>query len=90
MEQHPIETSEKRSIWVRGLYMLLMAVAYHLSGVLLCVIAVTQFIFAVFTEKPNLHLISFARNLALYYQQNVNFLTFVTEQVPFPFNDWPS
>ena len=90
MEQHPLEAPGRRSIWVRGLYMLLMAFAYHLSGALMGIIAVTQFIFSLFTGKPNSHLVAFAQNLALYFQQNVNFLTFVTEQIPFPFSDWPS
>jgi len=34
-------------------------------------------------------LVSFGRSLALYLQQIANFLTFTTEEVPFPFKDWP-
>lgn len=90
MDQHPTETKGGRSLWVRGLLMLLMAIAYHVSGTLLFFVAVIQFGFMLFNDSPNRHLLSFGRSLGLYFQENVNFLTFVSEEAPFPFNDWPT
>ena len=40
--------------------------------------------------KPNDRLVSFGRSLGRYLQQIVEFLTFATEEMPFPFNDWPA
>ena len=90
MDPHPVETAARRNLWVRGLLMILMAVAYHVSGMLLFVVAVVQFAFALIGESPNPYLLSFGRSLGSYFQQNVNFLTFVTEEMPFPFKEWPS
>lgn len=90
MDQHPVVSTEKRSLWLRVLYMLLMTLAYQVSGAILFLLAVTQFIFSLFAGQPNQHLTSFARSLGLYFQHIVNFLTFVTEEIPFPFSDWPS
>lgn len=90
MEQQPTPISEPRSIWMRGLLMILMAIAYQLSGTLLCLVAVAQFLFTLFGGHPNQHLADFGRSLGRYFQQNVNFLSFASEDLPFPFSAWPS
>lgn len=90
MDQDPSMTPEQRNIGIRALYMILMGIAYHLSGYLLFVIAIVQLLFAVFADAPNPRLASFGRSLATYVQQNANFLAFVTEEKPFPFSDWPA
>lgn len=90
MDQHPVETTARRSLWTRLLLMILMAIAYSLSGTVLFIVALIQIGFTLFTGTPNPHLFSFSRSLGLYFQQIVSFQTFVTEDLPFPFNDWPS
>ncbi|CAH1091688.1 DUF4389 domain-containing protein [Candidatus Nitrotoga sp. 1052] len=91
MSQDSIITTEsKRNIWVRGLYMLLMVLAYQLSGTLMFIVAIFQFLVTLINDTPNTRLLSFGRNLGRYFQQIVYFLTFASEEVPFPFNDWPS
>lgn len=91
MDQLPVKaTPEKRSLLVRLLLMILMAIAYSLSGTVLFIVAVVQIGFVFFTDKPNEHLFSFSRSLAMYFQQIVSFQTFVVEDPPFPFNEWPS
>ena len=91
MNQEPvIATENKRNIWVRGLFMLLMALAYYVAGTLLLIVTVFQFVMMLLNDSPNSRLLSFGRNLGRYFQQIVHFLTFVSEDVPFPFNDWPS
>jgi len=90
MNQHPTIPTNKRNIWVRGLFMVLMAVAYHLSGTLLFIVAISQFLITAVRKTPNVRLLSFGRGLGLYFQQIVCFLTFSSEDIPFPFNDWPS
>lgn len=90
MDQHPVETTARRSLWTRLLLMILMAIAYSLSGTLLFIVALVQIGFVLFTDAPNPQLSSFGLNLGRYFQQIVSFQTFVTEELPFPFNDWPS
>ncbi|MEO6352431.1 MAG: DUF4389 domain-containing protein [Oxalobacteraceae bacterium] len=67
-----------------------MALVYQLSGTLLFIIALLQFIFSLTNGSPNARLLEFSRSLGRYIQQIAGFLTFVTEDMPFPFNDWPS
>lgn len=90
MSENSIVTSSERNIIIRGLYMLLMAIAWQVSGTVLLVVSVIQFIVALFAGTPNTRLAAFGRSLAAYTRQVVNFLTFSSEDVPFPFSDWPA
>ncbi|HEY0845560.1 MAG TPA: DUF4389 domain-containing protein [Noviherbaspirillum sp.] len=90
MSQESIITSSERNILIRGLYMLLMAIAWQVSGTVLLVLSVIQFGVALFTGAPLARLARFGRSLAAYTRQVVNFLTFSSEEVPFPFSDWPA
>ena len=90
MNDNPVTTINQRNIWLRGLFMLQMALAYHVAGTLVFIVAVIQFVMALLTGAPNVRLVSFGRSLGRYFQQLVNFLTFATEQIPFPFSEWPA
>ena len=90
MEQFPVETNVRRSLWTRLLLMILMAIFYSVSGTVLLVVAVIQIGLVLFTDAPNPHLIAFGRNLGTYFKQIVTFQTFATEELPFPFSDWPA
>lgn len=89
MNQAPT-TCTTRSIWLRGLLMILLAVIYQLCGTLLCFIAVIQFIIAAASDGPNLRLAAFGHALGRYIGQLVDFHSFASEDLPFPFSDWPS
>jgi hypothetical protein len=82
-------TPAKRSIWMRALLMILMAIAFHLASVLLGVLAVVQFVFALVSDEPNARLGSFGHSLGQYLRQIAEFVSFATEDAPFPFSDWP-
>jgi nucleoside recognition membrane protein YjiH len=83
------ESGSKRKIWVRGFFMLLMALAYQVSSTVIFVITLIQFVLVLLNDTPNDRLLAFGRSLGRYLQQIVNFLTFASEEVPFPFSDWP-
>jgi hypothetical protein len=89
MTENSNTPDNKRSIWIRGLFMLLMGFAFQVCGTVLCLATVIQFLLTLLTDTPNTRLISFGRSLGSYLRQIVNYLTFVTEEVPFPFSEWP-
>lgn len=90
MNQESTVANNERNVLIRGLYMLLMALAWQVSGTVLCFIAVVQFASALLTGTPIARLAVFGRSVAVYTKQVVDFLTFASEEVPFPFSDWPS
>lgn len=80
----------KRNIWLRGLWMLLMLLVLHVCGTVLLIVTVVQFVVALLSGTPIERLAVFGRNLGSYFRQIVHFLAFATEEVPFPFSEWPS
>lgn len=90
MNENADTTTNKRNIWMRGVFMLLMGFALQVCGTVIFIVSVIQFVMTLLTDTPNARLVLFGRSLGRYLQQLVNFLTFVTEEIPFPFNDWPS
>ncbi|MGZ5817239.1 MAG: DUF4389 domain-containing protein [Burkholderiaceae bacterium] len=90
MTENDVTITGRRSIWVRALYMLLMGLILQLCGTLLCALTLVQFVLVLLTETPNARLIAFSRSLGRYVQQIVWFIAFASEDLPFPFADWPS
>jgi hypothetical protein len=90
MNDYSTETKAPRSIWMRGLLMILMALAYQLASTLLFFVAIIQFILALVSQTPNPRLSGFGRSLGRYQAQNANFVSFASEELPFPFTEWPT
>lgn len=86
---NPESSTSPRNIWMRGLLMVVMALAFQLASTLLGMLAVVQFVLTLVSEKPNERLRTFGRSLGQYLRQIAEFVGFATEEVPFPFADWP-
>jgi len=80
-----------RSLWVRALLMLLMYVALSIAVWVLCIVAVVQLIFAAINDgEANPRLRAFGSAVGQYMGQIAAFGSFATEDLPFPFSDWPT
>lgn len=90
MSDNPDSTTNRHGIWVRGFYMLLMIFIFQISGTVMFVVMIIQFVIMLLNHTPNARLVSFGGSLGRYMQQIVNFLTYAAEEIPFPFSDWPS
>lgn len=75
--------------WVRGVLMVVFAAIKYLVSGLINLVALFQFGVVLFTDHPNAKLIEFSKKLNLYLLQIINFLTFNSENKPFPFNNFP-
>lgn len=79
-----------RSTWMRLLFMLVFVVFYAVSRIVVMLVVVVQFFHVLFTGQTNEPLKRFGQSLATYTYQMLRYLTFNTEQRPFPFDtDWP-
>ncbi len=90
MTENSDAPGKKRNIWMRGLFMLLMALAFHVCELVLGVVTIVQFVMTLLSDTPNARLVSFGRSMGSYLRQIVNYLTFATEEMPFPFSEWPA
>jgi len=77
------------STWIRLVYMLIFAVAFYVTRIVIGVVAFFQFLALLFTGESNARLRGFGGTLSTYVQAVVAFLTFNSEERPFPFAPWP-
>ena len=75
--------------WVRGIYILLFAFFLVVARVVTGAVVVIQFLFTVFTGKTNTNLKNFGAMLSHYVYQCLLFVTYNSDDKPFPFDDWP-
>ncbi len=79
----------RRSIWLRLVFMIVLGVAFNVAEFITFAVVAFQILASLFTGQPNDRLTRFGRNLARYLQQITVYLTFATEEKPFPFTPWP-
>ena len=79
----------RRSIWIRLVFMIVLGIAYGVAEIVAFAVVVFQFLSSLFTGRHNERLARFGRNLGRYFQQITLFMTFATEEKPFPFGQWP-
>ena len=86
----PLEQNlKRRSTWLRLLFMLLFLFLWGVSRVVTAAVVLIQFLWLLLTAETNEQLLKFGQGLATYSYQIVMYLTFNTEERPFPFTDWP-
>ena len=88
--EQPSEKAQRKDLWFRGLYMLLVLIMLEVAGTVLAVIAVIQFVWMLINGDKNDDLSRFGRSLGRWFKQAVAFQTCDTEEKPFPWNKWPS
>ena len=70
------------------LYLVLLLVAIWRLWLIGAIIAI-QFLFNLLTGRPNKQLLTFSDSLGQYIHQLISYLTYLSEDKPFPFGAWP-
>lgn len=84
------ENLKSRATWLRLLFMILFVMIYGLSRLVLGAVVVLQFFWVLLTAELNPRLKHLGASLATYTFQILLYLTYNTEERPFPFDlDWP-
>ncbi len=78
------------SVWKRLLFMILFSILYSTAEVVLAVVVLYQFLSLLITGNKNEKVLSFGAQISTYAYQVFSYLTFNTEDKPFPMSDWPS
>lgn len=90
MDEELKENLTARQTWLRGVFIVLFAFLLAVARVVMWAVVVLQFLFTLFAAKSNDNLLALGASLARYIYQCFLFVSFNTEQKPFPFADWPS
>ena len=75
--------------WLRLVFMLLFGIISGVAGYIITAVVVINFVWGLVTGEGNDKLRDFGSSLSQYIYQILRFLTYNTEDKPFPFSDWP-
>jgi hypothetical protein len=94
-DEQPSESFKRhvksRATWQRLFFMLVILMLYAVSRIVVGAVVVLQFFYLLFSGEINGRLQQFGQALATYTYQIILYLTFNSEQRPFPFDaDWPA
>ena len=89
MKTDTVENVKDENTWVRLAFIILFALALQVTGVILALTVVVQFLTQLLTGRPNEQVSAFGQNLARFYTQTIRFLTFASDDMPWPFSQWP-
>lgn len=89
MSDEYVENLKKPSAWLRVLFMAGFVLALYVAGVILLVLMLAQILFSLVTGDDNTNLRRLGSSLTLYVSQILGFLTYNTENKPFPFAQFP-
>ena len=79
------------STWLRLFFMAVVVLLYGVSRIVVGAVVAVQFFWVLFTGGSNDKLRQLGQSLATYTYQIIRYLTFNSEQRPFPFDmDWPA
>jgi hypothetical protein len=82
------ENLRKISTWKRIIFMLVYALIDSMVKLLIWLVVLLQVGSVLITGTVNPNILGFGRSLSTYHYHILLFLTFNTEQLPFPFSDW--
>ena len=80
---------KKQSTWMRGLYIILFVILLRLADIILIAVVFFQFIHKLITGDTNERLLKLGQHIATYIYQIALFLSFNSDQHPYPFGAWP-
>jgi hypothetical protein len=89
MTQIEIDKEEilKGSKWIRFLFMIFYGFVINFVITICIGLAIVQFLFYLFTSKPNASIANFNSHLLEFFHDSLAFLLFQTEDKPFPFKE---
>ncbi len=90
MEEQLTENLKNTGNWLRLLFMLLFAAFYSIAEIVLLVVVVFQFLCKLVSGTTNERARAFGAQLSTYVYQTFMYLTYNTEERPFPFANWPT
>ncbi|MGR9105380.1 MAG: DUF4389 domain-containing protein [Gammaproteobacteria bacterium] len=79
---------KKTGTWKRILFMLLFAVILGLVRMLLWAVILLQVLSSLITGTANPNVLKLGRTLSAYVYRILLFLTYNSDELPFPFADW--
>lgn len=75
--------------WTRIAYMILFVIINYPVRLVINVIALGQFVFVLVSGETNKQLLEFGQSLSRYSYDIMRFISYNSDEKPFPFASWP-
>lgn len=85
MDENVRDRVSSAETWLRLLFVVMFGFFAAVAICLIWLVAVTQFLFSVFTGRVNENLSEFADTLVAYVAQAFSYMVYRTDEKPFPF-----
>ena len=80
---------KENSTWMRGLYIVLFMIIYSVTEIVITLVVIFQFLSVLLTRETNGKLLILGLNLSTYIFQILNYMTFNSNERPYPFSEFP-
>lgn len=80
---------EGKNGWMRVLFVALFWFIFYLTQLVVAAVVIAQCLFTLLTGAPNEQLLKFGDSLSRYVQELLRYVTFNSDERPFPFSDFP-
>ena len=90
MDKNTSGNLKEESTWLRFVFIILFAILFNLAELVLTAVVVVQFLSTLVRGKPVSQITVFGQNLSTFLYEMLLFLTFKTDDMPWPINAWPN
>jgi hypothetical protein len=84
------EHVKSRQTWLRFIYMVIFLFFAWVASFIFPILVLVLFLTQLFTGAANRHVRDFCAGFSVWAYQVIRFLTYNQEELPFPFDRWPS
>ncbi|PJE80491.1 hypothetical protein CI610_00517 [invertebrate metagenome] len=89
MTQKITDNLKSETRWLRLLFMVFFAFVGYICGMLVMLVAFIQIVHGFIMGEPNQRLLRLSYGLNRFLFHVIQFITYNSDQKPYPFNDWP-
>jgi len=83
------ENVKNVDVWIRGLFIVVFGVIFYFLLIIISLVVIFQFVMRILTGNLNQNIFTLSEGLCLYAFQILNYVTFRSEERPYPFSAWP-
>jgi len=80
------DNAKNTDTWLRGFFILVFGVIFYFLYILIWLLVIFQFVTKVLTGELNSYLEQFSTKMTSYAMQILNYITYQSEERPFPFS----
>jgi hypothetical protein len=85
-----IENFTNKDTWKRGLTIIVFALVFSVAEMVIWTVVMFQFLSVLALGEPIPRLQEFSQQLSTFAYQVLCYITFNSDEMPFPFTEWPS